>query len=132
MPLLFAFFVLVEGAEYRITQEHMERVDEDPWVPCEQQGTRGFCRLSCNAKWSFRPEFNNCEMLDQDQLLKRSFGVKAADYRILSEDTYSSVPPRHLSPHHSCNAHPHAFYSLQCSPSYYLLPMIVNDAIITY
>ena len=41
MPLLFALFVLVEGAEYRITQEHMERVDEDPWVPCEQQGPRG-------------------------------------------------------------------------------------------
>lgn len=97
MPFLLAFFVLVEGAEYRVTHEQMENVAEDPWVPCEQRGVRGFCRLSCSAKWSYRPEYNDCEMLNQDQLLKRSFGVKAAEYRQLSEDTYSSVRPRRIS-----------------------------------
>ena len=94
MPLLLAFSVLVEGAAYRITQENLEDVDKDPWVVCEQRGVRGFCRLSCAAKWSYRPEFNDCAMLDQNELLKKSYGVKANEFRRLSIDTYSKVSPR--------------------------------------
>ena len=80
-----------------MSQEHLENVDKDPWVVCEQRGTRGFCRLSCAAKWSYRPEFNDCEMLDQESMLKKSYGVKQAEHRRISEDSFSKVTPRRLS-----------------------------------
>ena len=36
-----------------------ENTLSDPWTPCERKiegrMTRGFCRLSCTAKWSFAP-----------------------------------------------------------------------------
>ena len=87
---------------YTIPEEHLENVDEDPWMPCTQQTAsgevRGFCRLSCTAKWAYAPHRMNCEMLDPDELLKRSFGIGMSTYRQLSEDSFSKVNSGPSSP----------------------------------
>lgn len=87
---------------YTIPEEHLENVDGDPWMPCTQQtasgAVRGFCRLSCTAKWAYAPHRMDCEMLDPDELLKRSFGIGMSTYRQLSEDSFSKVNSGPSSP----------------------------------
>ena len=80
---------------YTIPEEHLENVADDPWMPCTQQTAsgevRGFCRLSCTAKWAYAPQRMDCEMLEPEELLKRSFGIGLAAYRTLSEDSFSKA-----------------------------------------
>ena len=69
--------------------------DTDPWTPCERtQGTtttRGFCRLSCTAKWSYAPERMDCPMLPQDALLSRAHSRGLESFQRLSQDSFSKV-----------------------------------------
>ena len=69
--------------------------DVDPWTPCERaiEGvlTRGFCRLSCTAKWSYAPERMDCAMLNYDQLLARAHSRGLQAFQQMSQDSFSSV-----------------------------------------
>jgi hypothetical protein len=67
----------------------------DPWTPCErdQGGTkvRGFCRLSCTAKYSYAPERMDCRMLPQEALLARAHSRGLESFRQLSQNSFSKV-----------------------------------------
>lgn len=75
---------------------------DDPWTPCERVeggdangigGTqvRGFCRLSCTARFSYAPRQLDCEMLDYNKLLARSHSRGNTLYRKMSQDSFSKV-----------------------------------------
>ena len=79
-----------------------ENTDSDPWTPCEKKQlpspanptgapVRGFCRLSCTAKWSFAPERMDCAMLPLDALLSRSHSRGLEQYQKMSQDSFSKV-----------------------------------------
>ncbi len=87
-----------------ITEDQMDDVDTDPWVPClmgsaDGGENRGFCRLSCVTFWSFSPQRMQCEMLDPGPLIARSFAVGGSAFRELSENSFSKVgPPARRTP----------------------------------
>ena len=95
-----------------ITEDQMEGVDDDPWVPCLRgsvgEELRGFCRLSCVTAWSFAPQRMECEMLDPGPLIARSFGVGQSAFRELSENSFSKVcpPARRTPPAPRCSKRP--------------------------
>lgn len=79
-----------------------ENTDTDPWTPCEKKqepsetnptgaNLRGFCRLSCTAKWSFAPERMDCPMLPLDKLLARSHSRGLEQFQKMSQDSFSKV-----------------------------------------
>ena len=72
-----------------------ENTQDDPWTPCERrQGNaviRGFCRLSCTAKWSFAPERMDCPMLPKDALLSRSHSRGLEQFQQMSQNSFSKV-----------------------------------------
>lgn len=82
-----------------ITDEQMDNVETDPWVPCQKGSadgggvTRGFCRLECVSSYSYTPGRMECEMLDPEPLIARSFAVGASAFRELSENSFSKVAP---------------------------------------
>lgn len=90
------------GARFGVWQAaDEEHTDSDPWTPCEKnyhdgQGgpvsvVRGFCRLSCTAKWSYAPERMDCRMLPLEALLSRSHSRGLERFRALSQDSFSKV-----------------------------------------
>ena len=88
-----------------ITDDQMDNVEMDPWVPCLTNGAdggenRNFCRLSCVAQWSYSPQRMQCEMLDRGPLIERSFAVGGSAFRELSENSFSKVaaPARRTPP----------------------------------
>ena len=92
-----------------ITDEQMDDVETDPWVPCQKGSadgggvTRGFCRLECVSSYSYTPGRMECEMLDPEPLIARSFAVGASAFRELSENSFSKVAPP-SAPHAPCVA----------------------------
>ena len=83
---------------YQIPDEHLERVEDDPWVPCgkmlpsaDGSTSKGFCRLSCTAKWSYAPDRMDCEMIESLPLIERSFSLGLPIYQALSRDSFSKV-----------------------------------------
>ena len=73
-----------------------EDTDKDPWTPCEKirEGvviTRGFCRLSCTARYSYAPERMDCPMLPQEALLSRAHSRGLERFQQLSRDSFSKV-----------------------------------------
>ena len=84
---------------YSIPEEHLADVEQDPWVPCRRNTAEGvelesgFCRLSCVAKWSYAPHRMDCEMLEQEELLKRAFGLGQTSFRELSQNSFSKAHP---------------------------------------
>ena len=92
-----------------ITDEQMDNVETDPWVPCQKGSAdggeviRGFCRLDCVASYSYTPGRMECEMLDPEPLIARSFAVGASAFRELSENSFSKVAPP-SAPHAPCVA----------------------------
>ena len=83
------------AARYGWQAADEENTDSDPWTPCEKiyeaQTVRGFCRLSCTAKWSYAPERMNCRMLPLEALLSRSHSRGLERFRALSSDSFSKV-----------------------------------------
>ena len=73
--------------------------ESDPWTPCERTRdtvsgevtTRGFCRLSCTAKWSYAPERMDCPMLPQEALLSRAHSRGLERFQQMSQDSFSKV-----------------------------------------
>ena len=68
----------------------------DPWTPCEKKTasgefTRGFCRLSCTARWSFAPERMDCRQLPAEALLRRSHSRGLESFQTMSQESFSSV-----------------------------------------
>ena len=93
--LTFALLLPRVAAPYGWANEDEVDTENDPWTPCERrQGTemiRGFCRLSCTAKWSYAPERMDCHMLPLDELLSRSHSRGLERFRLMSQDSFSKV-----------------------------------------
>ena len=93
--LLMAVFLQASSANYGWQPEDEENTEEDPWTPCErryaEQTVRGFCRLSCTAKWSYAPERMDCRMLPQEALLARAHSRGLERFRTMSQDSFSKV-----------------------------------------
>ena len=102
--MLLALILSLEPifAPYGWSWDDEKDVDSDPWTPCEKKHgpevIRGFCRLSCTAKWSYAPERMDCPMLDNDALLSRAH----------SRGLEVSAKSRN----HAGSNLPHTFYSL--------------------
>ena len=75
---------------------------DDPWTPCERvdggdangiggRQVRGFCRLSCTARFSYAPRQLDCPMLDQNALIARSHSKGNTLFRQMSLDSFSKV-----------------------------------------
>jgi hypothetical protein len=82
-------------APYGWSFDDEKDTDSDPWTPCERtvdgEVVRGFCRLSCTAKWSYAPERMDCEMLPYDALLARSHSRGLESVQRMSRDSFSKV-----------------------------------------
>ena len=72
-----------------------DNTDSDPWTPCEKSSggavVRGFCRLSCTARWSFAPERMDCPMLPYQALLKRAHSRGLESFQQMSQNSFSKV-----------------------------------------
>ena len=83
------------AAPYGWQFEDEEGTDDDPWTPCERNidgsKVRGFCRLSCTAKWSYAPDRMDCPMLNYEQLLARSHSRGLEAFQKMSQDSFSSM-----------------------------------------
>ena len=104
-PLRLALVcALLQGvrAQYGWTAEDEKDTKDDPWTPCERvEGgdangiggvqVRGFCRLSCTARFSYAPRQLDCPMLDYQQLLARSHSKGNSLFRRMSQDSFSKV-----------------------------------------
>ena len=82
--------------QYGWTAEDQIGTDTDPWVPCDKTGTagtlvRGFCRLSCTARWSYAHERMDCRQLPWNELLARAHSQGQFAFRQLSQDSFSKV-----------------------------------------
>ena len=69
--------------------------DTDPWTPCEKthaHGTeRGFCRLSCTARWAYAPERMDCPILPYEKLLRRAHSRGLESFQQMSQNSFSKV-----------------------------------------
>jgi hypothetical protein len=89
------------AAPYGWTFSDEENTVADPWTPCERslgvaviggaEVVRGFCRLSCTARWSYAPERMDCKMLPLEDLLARSHSRGLERFRLMSQDSFSEV-----------------------------------------
>ena len=82
--------------QYGWTAEDQIGTDTDPWVPCDKSGpsgalVRGFCRLSCTARWSYAHERMDCRQLPWNELLARAHSQGQFAFRQLSQDSFSKV-----------------------------------------
>ena len=93
--LVLALVLPLAAAPYEWTDADEQNTDTDPWTPCEKkfadQTIRGFCRLSCTAKWSYAPERMDCRMLPKDALLNRAHSRGLEKFRQMSQDSFSKV-----------------------------------------
>ena len=99
--LLLAALLQLAPAPYGWSYEDEVDTLNDPWTPCERSSTdpyttlevvtRGFCRLSCTARWSFAPERMDCAMLPQEALLSRAHSRGLERFQQMSQDSFSSV-----------------------------------------
>ena len=83
------------AAPYEWKYADEEDTDSDPWTPCEKsvggELVRGFCRLSCTARWSFAPQRMDCDMLPYDALLKRAHSRGLESFQKMSQNSFSKV-----------------------------------------
>jgi len=93
--LLVCTLCACASAPYGWSWADEENTDSDPWTPCEKvvnsQKVRGFCRLSCTAKWSFAPERMDCAMLPKDALLSRAHSRGLETFQVMSQNSFSKV-----------------------------------------
>ena len=89
------------AAPYGWSFSDEENTATDPWTPCERsvgvaetggaEVVRGFCRLSCTARWSYAPERMDCKMLPLEDLLARSHSRGLERFRQMSQESFSEV-----------------------------------------
>ena len=93
--LLLLLLLRPSAAPYGWSFDDERETLEDPWTPCERgkdaAKVRGFCRLSCTAKWSYAPERMDCKMLPLEALLARSHSRGLERFRDMSMDSFSKV-----------------------------------------
>ena len=82
-------------SSYTIKQEDRLNTDKDPWTPCNRTTSagveRGYCRLSCTARWAYAPHLMDCEMLPQEDLYLQSHSRGVSTFRQMSSDSFSNV-----------------------------------------
>jgi len=93
--LIAACLLSLAVAPYEWSDADEINTDNDPWTPCIKKHasgeTRGFCRLSCTAKWAFAPERMDCPMLPRDALLRRSHSRGLESFQKMSQNSFSKV-----------------------------------------
>ena len=92
---LLSVLVATVCAPYGWSFADEENTDTDPWTPCERMidgvKVRGFCRLSCTAKWSFAPQRMDCQLLPKEALLSRAHSRGLELFQQMSQDSFSKV-----------------------------------------
>jgi len=101
MPHYLSFLALLAllplaPAPYEWEWADQDDTELDPWTPCDKRQPngemlRGFCRLSCTARWSYAPDRMDCRMLPSQALLRRSHSRGLESFQTMSQESFSSV-----------------------------------------